>query len=97
MTQLFNELIFFIIACFFGKQRVKINRMGRPSIENLKAYMSGFKLSLQQKAQAKIEFGRLLNYISNLETKPRTGICYKKCGNTQPYNGICLNCGSSIE
>ena len=21
----------------------------------------------------------------------------KKCGDTQPYNGICLNCGSSIN
>lgn len=23
-------------------------------------------------------------------------VCYKKCGNTEPYNDICLNCGSSI-
>jgi len=24
-------------------------------------------------------------------------VCYKKCGDTQPYNNICLNCGSSIN
>ena len=24
-------------------------------------------------------------------------VCYKKCGDTQPYNDICLNCGSSIN
>lgn len=24
-------------------------------------------------------------------------VCYKKCGDTQPYNDICLNCGSGIN
>ena len=24
-------------------------------------------------------------------------VCYKKCGDTQPSNDICLNCGSSIN
>lgn len=24
-------------------------------------------------------------------------VCYKKCGKTEPYNDICLNCGSSIN
>ena len=24
-------------------------------------------------------------------------VCYKKCGDTQPYDDICLNCGSSIH
>ena len=23
--------------------------------------------------------------------------CYKKCENTEPFKGICLNCGSSIK
>ena len=23
-------------------------------------------------------------------------VCLNKCGDTQPYNDICLNCGSSI-
>ncbi len=23
-------------------------------------------------------------------------VCIKKCGNTEPYNDICLNCGSSL-
>lgn len=29
------------------------------------------------------------------EAKPL--VCYKKCGKTEPYNDICLNCGSSIN
>jgi hypothetical protein len=27
---------------------------------------------------------------------PKPEQCYKKCGDTKAYNGICLNCGSSI-
>ena len=29
------------------------------------------------------------------EAKPL--VCNKKCGKTEPYNDICLNCGSSIN
>ena len=32
-------------------------------------------------------------YVSEAEQL----VCYKKCGKTEPYNDICLNCGSGIN
>lgn len=40
----------------------------------------------------------LLEKYGSIENVPRkTLVCNKKCGDTQPYNDICLNCGSSIN
>ena len=42
---------------------------------------------------------RLLNELIEkglLESAPEP-VCYKQCGKTEPFNGICLNCGSSIR
>ena len=36
-------------------------------IENLKAQMQGFNLNIYQKADALIEFNKLLDYVSELE------------------------------
>ena len=35
--------------------------------------------------------------IHNVVGQSEQLVCYKKCGDTQPYNDICLNCGSSIN
>ena len=35
--------------------------------------------------------------IANAVGRSEQLACYKKCGDTQPYNDICLNCGSSIK
>ena len=41
--------------------------MSKPQIENLKAQMQGRELNIYQKADALIEFNKLLNYVSKLE------------------------------
>lgn len=43
--------------------------MSKPQIENLKAQMQGRELNIYQKADALIEFNKLLNYVSKLEQK----------------------------
>lgn len=35
-----------------------------------------------------------VDLIFNVNKKP---VCMKNCGDTKPYNGICLNCGSGIK
>lgn len=47
----------------------KLESVTKPQIENLKAQMQGKELNIYQKADALIEFNKLLNYISELEQK----------------------------
>ena len=42
--------------------------MDKPSIENLRAQMQGFNLNVHQKADALIEFNKLLEYVDYLQT-----------------------------
>jgi len=38
-------------------------------IENLKAYMQGWELNIYQRADALIEFNKLIDYVIELEKK----------------------------
>lgn len=62
-------------------------------IENLKAKMTGVELNIYQKADALIEFNKLLDYVDELEqlTIPVVGNC-TDCNAEINYTGLCEIC-----
>lgn len=63
--------------------------MNKPQIENLKAWMTGRDLNLYQKADAVIEFNKLLDYVEHIEQLTTT----KRLGRSEqlPQNFCTIN------
>ena len=77
-------------------------------IENLKAQMTGRELNIYQKADALIEFNKLLDYVNELEQLTIPVVSKNKCNhkwrvplmyneNNQNNPTDCVKCGEMIR
>ena len=69
---------------YWIEQYYRIN--GTPTLDDIKSQINLLK-----------DYEREQLHIAHVVGRSEQLVCYKKCGDTQPYDDICLNCGSSIN